>query len=70
MGTIRKTLFLNVRKHKHKSIHTELEISLLASFHSAGAWGPREKRHQQSYPVVNPRDYDTNLSGKMCSFAL
>lgn len=68
-----KPWFLNVRKHKYKSVCTELEISLLASFHSAGrcyAWGLREKRHQQSYRAVNPRDCDTNLPGKMYPFAL
>lgn len=54
-GTIHKTSSLKLRKDKHRSIHSELAISLLASFHSAGG-----------SCAGSPKDYDTNLSGKMC----
>lgn len=57
-GAIHKTLSLKVRKDNHKSIHSELAISLLASFHSAGRGC-----------AGSPKDYGTNLPGKMYPLA-
>ena len=68
-----KTLLLKiphtlVTRYKEIKMEVRWKIPLcwLTFMHGGVIQAAREKGHPLSYPTLNPKIYNTNLSGKMC----